>query len=79
MAQVNPQEVIAHQSAMIYQKDQAFSQMEAYAKQLEEANKGLAGRYKQLQEKSGIAKDDPLYINFDAPPAPLPPAPPANR
>jgi hypothetical protein len=68
MTQIDPQVVISHQAAQLYQKDMAYTQMQTYAQQLESANKGLGERYKALQEKAGIATDDPLYINFDAPP-----------
>jgi hypothetical protein len=73
MNQIEPQVVISHQAAQLYQKDQTINQLQAYAQQIEGANKGLAERYKQLQERAGLAKEDPLYINFEAPvPSPAP-------
>lgn len=75
MTQISHDAVIVSQAGEIAAQKNAIGQLQGYIAQLEQANKSVAAQYKQLQEKAGIAKDDPLYINFEAQPAPPPAAP----
>lgn len=75
MGQVNTADVIAHQAAQLFESSQAITSLQAANQQLAESNRSLADRFRKLQEQTGLAPNDPLYINFEA--AAQPPAPPS--